>query len=81
MKINPFNNSNPMSWQDATKVSAVLAVAAFFTVFLLPYTYSAIKLALGDFIFNAICFFGSSFFTNFVVLAGLTQLTKKKAEE
>jgi hypothetical protein len=81
LNINPFKNSNPMSWEDAAKLSAILSLAAFFTTFLLPYSFSGIIKDLGQFCFEAVRFIGSVFFTNFITLAGLASYTKKETEK
>jgi hypothetical protein len=78
LNINPFRNSNPMSWMDAAKLSAILSLAAFFTTFLLPYSYTGITGDMGEFFFGAVRFLGSVFFTNFLSLAGLANLMKKE---
>lgn len=67
-----------MNWKDAAKVSIILAIATFFTVFLLPYNFSTIEKNTVEFTFEAIRFLGGAFFTNFIALAGLAQLTKKQ---
>ena len=78
MKINPFANSNPMTWKDAAKVSCILSAAVYFTAFLLPYDIDSILCEYYGFVFESIKFYGSVFFTNFVALAGLAQYTKGK---
>ena len=81
MKLNPFESSNPMSWQDAAKVSLVLAAAVYCTAFLLHYDLVAI---LGDvpcFVFESMKFLFSTFFTNFIALAGLSQYEQRKTKD
>jgi hypothetical protein len=77
MKINPFKNSNPMSWQDASKVSAVLSAAMVFTTFLPSYDFGTIVGESAKFGFELACFFGRCFFTDFISLAGLAQIVKQ----
>ena len=81
MNINPFKNSNPMSWEEAAKLSAILGAAQFFTIFLLPYSLTGIREAVGDFCFSAVRFYGVTFFTNFISLTGLTVYTKKEEQK
>lgn len=79
--LNPFNSSNPMTWEDAAKVSFILAVASYFTAFLLPYNWTTISAGYAEFIFLSVRFLGSVFFTNFIALAGLSKFTESKATE
>ena len=81
MKINPFANSNPMTWKDAARVSIVLSTAVYFTAFLLPYDIASIMAEYHSFCFESIKFYGSVFFTNFIALAGLAQYTKGKTTD
>ena len=81
MKINPFANSNPMSWKDAARVSLILTTAVYFTAFLLPFDIDSIMCEYYAFIFESIKFYGSVFFTNFIALAGLAQYTKGKISD
>lgn len=80
-KLNPFVNSNPMSWEDAAKISLILTAAKFFIVFMPIWGYQECVTNLGHFVFEAIIFFGGAFFTDFVVLAGLTKYISDKSKE
>ena len=80
MNINPFKNSNPMTWQDAAKVSVVLTAGALFTQFFLPIGFVDITDEPFVVCFNLVKFAGSTFFTNFIALAGLAGLTHAKEE-
>ena len=81
MKINPFKNSNPMTFEEAAKLAAILAAAQFFTIFLAPYSLTGIREAMGDFCFNCVKFYGITFFTNFISLTGLTAYISKGEEK
>jgi len=67
-----------MSWEDAAKVSAVLMVAQIFIVFLPGRIYSDLMNNLTQHIFELFVFAGQTFFSNFIVLTGLSIVTKRK---
>lgn len=77
MRINPFANSNPMTWQDAAKVSAILTATAYFITFLVPYSFETVKAEFFQFLFDSFKCAGGLFLSNFVALAGLAEMTKK----
>lgn len=70
-----------MTWEEATKLSLILTVAAFFSTFLLPYSWIGLKENIGQFLFEAVRFLGTVFFTNFASLAGITVLQQKSKTE
>lgn len=76
------HEEGPMPWTDAAIVSLVLTLAQFFIVFLPLKGYNDI-MNFPIFIIDSIKCLGSSFFSNFVALAGLREYSKraqKKAE-
>ena len=80
-KLNPYEGSNPMTWDDAAKIAAVLALANFFIYFLIGYSWPAIQGNYGTFLFDAFKFLGAAFFANFLALTGLTAYQKRIEEK
>ena len=78
MRLNPFNKSNPMSWQDAAKVSAIIMLTNFFTVYLVDHGIAALQENPLAWAFNAFVFLGRVFLTTFVSLTGLAYIVSKK---
>lgn len=70
----------PMSMKDAATVSAILAVAGYFTGFLIGLNYADLTLDPGEFVFNSIRFIGSQFFTYLLVMSGLSRIAKDGEE-
>ncbi|MCJ7759900.1 hypothetical protein MUP59_02000 [Candidatus Bathyarchaeota archaeon] len=69
-----------MSLHDAAIVSLVLTVAQIFSVFLTTYNYASIMANAGEFCFTLIKFTGAAFFTQLVVLSGLSKYIAGKKE-
>lgn len=69
-----------MSYMDAAKIAIILAIAGYFTAFLPGFSYEQIIVDLGIFCFNSTRYIGSTFFTYFVVFAGLSKWTSRKEE-
>ena len=79
-QLNPFTASNPMSWEDAAKISLVLTAAFYFIYFLPKYAlWSQVTTDLGQFLWETLQFLGAGFFANFIGLTGLVKLTTKQA--
>lgn len=74
----PVTKEEPMSYVDAAKVAIILAIAGFFTAFLPSFSYEQIVADVGIFVFNMARYIGSTFFTYFIALAGLSRWTAKK---
>ena len=80
---NPVNDSvttkeEPMSWEDAAKVAAILAVALLFTMFLPGRPAPATPEEWSVFMWEVLLFMGQAFFTNFIALSGLSRITGSK---
>ncbi len=81
MNINPFNKGNPMTLKDAATVSAIIAAATFFLQFLVGWTYGQICTDVGEFVFQSLRWFGTSFFGSFMALTGLEVYMHRKGED
>ena len=68
-----------MPFKDAALVSFILTLVQYFTVFLALKGYSDISGAPMVFLFDSIKCLGAAFFSNFVVLAGLSKYTALRA--
>lgn len=78
MRLNPFNKSNPMSWKDAAKVSAVLTATTFFTTYVGLPDVPAIQADPVTWTIGAGFFIAKVFLTNFVALTGLAAYMAKR---
>ncbi len=65
-------------WGDKAVISLLLACGVIFTEFLFGFTYEAILENLPRFCYQLIRKFGSVFFTNFLILTGLTEIAKRR---
>jgi len=85
LKINPLRNPDAgepvMPLKDACIVAMILTLGSFFTVYFPTLTFSGILADPGGACFYAIGFIGGQFFTNLVVLAGLSRYTSTRYRE
>ena len=80
LSINPFSQSNPMTWRDAATVAFITAFATWILTFLAEVTYGTIRADVAEFIFNAIKTYAIAWAGSFITLAGLEQYVKRKEE-
>ena len=66
-----------MSWEDAAKVSCILALTQVFIGFLTLYDLSKIMIDPASFCFDLFKFAGASFFGAFIALTGLAKYFSK----
>jgi len=67
----------PMSWEDAAKISLVIMLAQIFMVFLPKYDWSKVSVEFASFLFDLFTFAGGSFFAAFIALTGLARYFSK----
>lgn len=80
LRINPFNRNNPMSLKDAAVVSTIAAAAIWILNFLASATYAQIAADPATWIFEAVKTYAVAWAGNFITLAGLEQLVKRREE-
>lgn len=75
INTNALNSNGGMTYADAAKIAMILTVAGFFTVFLPLYDVARITEETVIFCYNLTIYFGGSFFTQFLLLTGLSKYT------
>ena len=68
-----------MPMKDAAKLSIILATGMWFTSFLVGYQYADVITRPQQFCFETFRFIGAAFFTNFLLLTGLSRIVNSKA--
>lgn len=81
ININPFNHCNPMTLRDAAIVSSLGALATMLLTVLANATYVTVAAAPGEFAFNLVKSFLTSWAGTFIVLAGLEKYVQSKESE
>jgi len=80
LNINPFNKSNPMTFKDAAAVATLTAIAVWILNFLANATIGEIRVDPAAFAFDCIKTYLTTWAGNFITLAGLEQLMKRREE-
>jgi len=78
LKINPFNQGNPMTLKDAAVVATLTALVIWILTFFANATIGAIRADPVAFCFDAIRTYAISWAGTFMTLAGLEQYMKQK---
>jgi len=82
LKVNPLRNDpQTMPLKDAIIVALILTMASFFTVFYPTLVFTEMTVNPSQAVFYAVGFIGGQFFTNLVVLAGLSKYTNSRYKE
>ena len=81
LNMNPFNRSNPMSFQDAATVAAVAALAVWILTFVAEASLGEFRADPEAFIFDAVKTYLVAWAGNFITLAGLSELVKRAEKE
>ena len=72
-----ITKKEPMSWEDAAKISLVIMLAHIFMTFLTLYDWGRIVNNPEAFLFDLFKFAGTMFFGTFIVLTGLSRYFSK----
>ena len=80
-EVNVVRSIEWQGWRDKAIVSLILAFGIIFTDFLFGYSYTQIIANLGSFFYELIRKFGALFFTNFLILTCLTEISKRNGKE
>lgn len=72
-------NDRPMSYRDAAIVATILMIATAFAVYMPTHGYDTYVRDRERFTFDLVVFLGSSWFTIFISLTGLTAYAKYQA--
>ena len=78
---NFLNHNGGPTMKDALIIALVLTLGTYFSFFLLGWTAEMIETETTRFLYESIRYLGSSFLTEFILLAGFNHYTKKKVEE
>lgn len=81
LKINPFNNGNPMALKDAAIVATVVAFIIWVLQFFANAQYVTVVADPGAWAFEAIKNYVVNWAGTFAALAGLEQLVKRQKQE
>lgn len=81
ININPFNHGNPMTLRDATIVSSLGAAATMLLTVFSNATYTLVAASPGEFAFNCVKSFLTSWAGMFIVLSGLEKYVQKQEVE
>jgi len=81
LNINPFNTGNPMSFKDAAVVSTLSSISITILNQVANATFQTVSASPVEFAFNCLKTFLVAWAGNFITLAGLEQLIKRKEEK
>jgi hypothetical protein len=81
LRINPFNQGNPMGFKDAAIVATVAAFTIWILNFLANATIGQIRADIVAFCFEAIKSYLVSWAGTFITLAGLEQIIKRREKK
>ena len=81
LKVNPFEENNPMGLKDAAAVATVAAFATWILTFVAAATLGQIRADPAAFIFEAVKVYLVAWAGNFITLTGLTELVKRSEEK
>lgn len=81
LNINPFNSANPMTLKDAAVIATITAFVTWILSFLASATVGQIRADPAEFAFEALKMYAVAWAGNFMTLAGLEQVIKRREKE